>query len=84
VAIVEKLLDWIDKILMVDVFLVMLGFIWFAIALIGRSTGLPLGWDLWYSLWQPLFNPAIALLITGAILTWAVKKLNQRFGGSKE
>ena len=79
----EKLLDWIDKILMVDVFLVVLGFIWFAIALIGRSTGLPLGWDLWYSLWQPLFNPAIALLITGAIFTWAVKKVGERWG-SKE
>ncbi|WP_072620652.1 hypothetical protein [Spirulina major] len=74
-----KVLEWIDRILVFDVFLVLGGFIWFAIALIGRSAGIPLGWDLWYALWQPLFNPAISILVMGAVLSWVFRKLGQRF-----
>ncbi|MDB9495447.1 hypothetical protein PN441_13545 [Spirulina major CS-329] len=79
----NKVLEWIDRILVFDVFLVLGGFIWFAIALIGRSAGIPLGWDLWYALWQPLFNPAISILIAGIVVSWAVKKLGQRFAKSE-
>lgn len=71
----EKLLLWLDRILIADVFLVIIGFGWFAIALIGRSAGIPLGWDIWYQLWQPLFNPAIGILFLGAFLSWLIKKI---------
>ena len=75
----EKLLIWLDLLLVADVFLVMIGFFWFAIALIGRSMGIPLGWNLWYKLWQPLFNPAIGILFLGALSSWLIKKINQKF-----
>ncbi len=71
----EKLLLWLDRILIADVFLVIIGFGWFAIALVGRSIGVPLGWDIWYQLWQPLFNPAIGILFLGAFLSWLIKKI---------
>jgi hypothetical protein len=74
----EKFVTWLNRILMLDVFLVLFGFFWFAIALLGRSLGVPLGFDIWYKLWQPLFNPAIAILILGAIVNWAMGKIAQR------
>ena len=75
----EKLLIWLDRLLVADVFLVLIGFFWFAIAVIGRSMGIPLGWNIWYQLWQPLFNPAIGILFLGALSSWLIKKINQKF-----
>lgn len=75
----EKLLIWLDRLLVADVFLVIIGFLWFAIAVIGRSMGIGLGWEIWYKLWQPVFNPAIGILFLGAFSSWLVKKINQKF-----
>ena len=75
----EQFLIWLDRLLVVDVFLVFFGFLWFAIAVVGRSLGISLGLDIWYQLWQPLFNPALGILMLGAILSWLVKKLAQKF-----
>lgn len=75
----ENLSTWLDRFLVADVFLVIIGFFWFAIALIGRSLGIPLGWDIWYKLWLPVFNPAIGILFTGALLSWLIKKIGQKF-----
>jgi len=63
----EKLLKWLNFVLMVDLFFVLLSFFWFAIALVGRATDVPLGFDLWYRLWEPVFTPAIGLLMAGAL-----------------
>ncbi len=73
-------LTWLNRFLVVDVFVVLLGFAWFAIALFGRAMAWPLGWELWYSLWQPLFTPAIGILMAGALLSglinWVSKRLD--------
>ena len=74
----EKFITWLNRLLVLDVFLVLIGFLWFAIAVLGRSLGVPLGFDLWYKLWQPLFNPAIAILVLGAIVSWGINKITQR------
>ena len=77
----EKIISWLNLALVVNTFLVLLSFAWFAIALIGRSTGIPLGLDLWYKLWEPVFTPAIGILMAGAIISgltsWISKKLNR-------
>jgi biopolymer transport protein ExbD len=39
----DRLIDWLNQLLMLDVFLVLLSFFWLAIAVIGRSAGVPLG-----------------------------------------
>ncbi|MGK7914126.1 MAG: hypothetical protein AB4038_01050 [Prochloraceae cyanobacterium] len=78
----DWLVTWLNRFLVADVFLVIFGGLWLAIAVIGRSVGVPLGFDLWYKLWQPLFNPAIAILILGAILSWVIDKITQKFGSS--
>ncbi|WP_036479934.1 hypothetical protein [Myxosarcina sp. GI1] len=74
----EQLVIWLNRLLVADVFLVLFGFVWFAIAVIGRYLDIPLGFDLWYRLWQPLFNPAIGILFLGAILTWVIDRVSRR------
>jgi hypothetical protein len=69
---IEQISTWINRLLVIDVFVVIGAFFWFAIALLGKSLAIPLGWDLWYQLWQPVFTPAIGLLMGGAILNWLI------------
>jgi hypothetical protein len=75
----DKLLSWLNLMLVADVFLVLLGFCWLAIAASGEAIGINLGLDLWHKLWQPLFSPAIGILMGGAILSgivsWVSRKL---------
>lgn len=63
---ISRALNWV---LTANFFLVLASFIWFMVALLGRSFKLSWGLDLWYSLWQPLFSPAIGLLMAGAIVS---------------
>ncbi len=80
----ETILTWLNRILVADVFLVLFGFFWFAIAVIGDSMGVNLGLSIWQKLWIPLFNPAIGILILGALLSWLINKLSQWFQPSAE
>lgn len=75
----EQFVKWLNRILIFDVFLVMGGFLWFAVAVIGEYTGIPLGFKLFQQLWLPLFNPAISILIAGAILSWVINKIQERW-----
>jgi len=78
----EKLLNWLNIALMWNLFLVLLSFLWLAIAVVGEATGFPLGWKLWQKLWEPLFTPAIGILMAGAIISgitsWISQKLNSK------
>jgi len=74
----EQLIHWLNQFLMADVFLVLLSFFWLAIAVVGRSLGLPLGLDLWYRLWEPVFTPAIGILMAGAILSGLINQISKR------
>ncbi|MBD2667431.1 hypothetical protein B6N60_02856 [Richelia sinica FACHB-800] len=75
----DKLLNWLNLILVADVFLVLLGFGWFAVAVVGNASGINLGLDLWHKLWQPLFNPAIGILMGGAILNGIINWVTKKF-----
>ncbi|WP_414754848.1 hypothetical protein [Anabaena sp. CCY 9910] len=79
----EKLLNWLNLILVADVFLVLLGFVWFAIAVMGEAIGVNLGLDLWHKLWQPVFNPAIGILMGGAILSGLISWVSRKFLSSQ-
>ena len=80
----DKLLSWLNLALMIDLLLVLISFVWFAIAVAGRAANLNLGFDLWYFLWQPLFLPAISILMAGAIISgvasWIAKQLSSERG----
>jgi len=77
----EKLLQWLDRALMLDLFLVLASFFWFAIALLGRSANISLGLDLWYKLWEPVFTPALGILMLGAIANGVIRQISKRLGG---
>lgn len=74
----DKLLDWLNLFLMADLFLVLLSFFWLAIAVAGKTAGVPLGLDLWYKLWNPVFTPAIGILMAGALLSGLASQISKR------
>jgi len=74
----ERMLNWLNLLLVADVFLVLASFLWFAIAVFGQSVGVHLGLDLWHSLWEPLFTPAIGILMAGAILSGLASQVVKR------
>ncbi len=78
----DRLIGWLNQLLMVDVFLVLLSFFWLAIAVVGRSLGVPLGLDIWYRLWEPVFTPAIGILMAGALLSGLINQISKRLNSN--
>lgn len=76
----DTILTWLNRILVFDVFFLFIIFIWLMVAYIGKSNGVELGLDLWLKLWTPVFNPAIGILMLGAIVSgvtnWILKRMN--------
>ncbi|MCU0551753.1 MAG: hypothetical protein MUC48_20615 [Leptolyngbya sp. Prado105] len=76
----ETFFKWLNTALMLNLFFVLLCFAWFAIALAGRAAKFPLGLDLWLSLWTPVMQPALGILMAGALVSglssWVMKRLN--------
>lgn len=79
----DTLINWLNWLLVANIFFVLASFAWFAIALVGRAADLPLGFDLWYSLWDPLFMPAIGILMAGALISGATSWISKRFSSAK-
>ena len=75
----DQFVQWLNRLLVFNVFFVIGGFVWLIIAAIGKSLNIPLGLDLFYQLWQPLFNPALGILMAGALLSWAINQISGRF-----
>ena len=78
----QRLKGWIDTLLVVDVFVVIAGAIWFGVAVLCHSRGIETPLDWFQRLWEPLFTPAISLLMGAAILSgvlgWALKWWQRR------
>lgn len=68
----QRIKGAIDTLLVIDVFVVIAGALWFAlaVALQSQRVGAPL--QLFHQLWEPLFTPAIGLLMGAALLSGAV------------
>ena len=58
-----------DTVLVVDVFVVIGGALWFAVAVTLHSQKIEAPLELFQRLWEPLFTPAIGLLMGAAILS---------------
>jgi len=74
----DKLLKWLNLVLVTDTFLVIFSFLWLIVALLGQAMGVSLGLNVWYKLWQPIFTPAIGILIAGAVLSGLSRQVSQR------
>jgi len=68
----QRLRELIDRLLVVDVFVVLIGAIWFALAVLLHSQKLDAPLRLFQRLWEPLFTPAIGLLMAAALLSGAL------------
>ena len=68
----QRLRDWLDRLLVADVFLVLAGALWFAVAVVLHSQGVDAPLATFQKLWEPLFTPAIGLLMASALLSGAL------------
>jgi len=68
----QQLREWIDRLLVADVFLVLAGALWFAVAVVLHSQGVEAPLTTFQTLWEPLFTPAIGLLMAAALLSGAL------------
>ena len=59
----------LDIVLVADVFLVLAGALFFAVAVVLHGQQLDAPLELFQRLWQPLFTPAIGLLMAAALLS---------------
>ncbi len=72
---------WLDRLLVLDVFLVLGGAVWFAVAVIADGQGLKAPMQQFQRLWDPLFTPAIGLLMAAALInglwSWWQRRVQQ-------
>jgi hypothetical protein len=74
---IAKISNFINNLLTLNFFFILLTFVWFIIAIIGKYTNIPLGLQVWQSLWEPLFLPAISILMGGAILSGTISYVSK-------
>ena len=81
-SLLQQLKGSMDTLLVVDVFVVIAGAIWFAVAVLCHSRGIETPLDWFQRLWEPLLTPAIGLLMGAAILSgvlgWALSWWQRR------
>ena len=72
---------WLDRLLVLDVFLVLGGAVWFAVAVIADGQGFTAPMQQFQRLWDPLFTPAIGLLMAAALInglwSWWLRRMQQ-------
>ena len=71
-GLLQQLKGSMDTLLVVDVFVVIAGAIWFAVAVTLHSQHIEAPLELFQRLWEPLFTPAIGLLMGAALLSGAL------------
>jgi hypothetical protein len=68
-GLLQQLKGAMDTVLVVDVFVVIAGALWFATAVVLHSQKVEAPLVLFQRLWEPLFTPAIGLLMGAALLS---------------
>jgi hypothetical protein len=65
----ERLQRGLDRLLVLDVFLVLAGALWFGLGVVLHWRGLDSVLEVFQRLWMPLFQPALGLLMLAAPLS---------------
>lgn len=71
-GLLNRLQGALDTLLVIDVFVVLGGAAWFALAVVLQSQQLEAPLRLFQQLWEPLFTPAIGLLMAAALVSGAL------------
>ncbi|AFY70118.1 hypothetical protein Pse7367_1842 [Thalassoporum mexicanum PCC 7367] len=75
----EKLVEWLNRLLIADLFLVFGFFFWFVAAVVADSFDLNLGLGLWQRLWQPVIQPVLGIMMLGAIASGLIGWVKNKF-----
>lgn len=65
----QRLRNALDALLVLDVFLVIAGALWFGVGVLLHGRGIEQPLQTFQRLWEPLFTPAIGLLMAAALLS---------------
>jgi hypothetical protein len=68
----QRLKGGIDLLLVIDVFVVIAGALWFGVAVVCHSQKIEAPLNLFQRLWEPLFTPAIGVLMAAALVSGAL------------
>lgn len=68
-TLLQRLRNLLDAVLVIDVFLVLAGALWFGAAVVLHGQGIDSPLQLFQQLWQPLFTPAIGVLMGAALIS---------------
>ncbi|MBM5818153.1 MAG: hypothetical protein FJ083_16770 [Cyanobacteria bacterium K_Offshore_surface_m2_239] len=68
----ERLQRGLDRLLVLDVFLVLAGAFWFGLGVVLHLRGIDRVLEVFQRLWMPLFQPALGLLMLAALLSGAL------------
>ncbi|MCT0224636.1 hypothetical protein [Synechococcus sp. CS-1328] len=68
----QRLKGALDTVLVIDVFVVLAGAGWFALAVALHSQEIEAPLQVFQRLWEPLFTPAIGLLMAAALISGAL------------
>jgi len=71
----EKFVFWLNKALMLDLFLVFFFFLWFVVAVIADKLNFHLGLGVWQELWTPVIQPVLGIMMAGAIASGIAGKV---------
>jgi hypothetical protein len=74
----QRLKGGLDTLLVIDVFVVIAGALWFGLAVLLHSRQIDAPLNLFQALWEPLFTPAIGLLMAAALLSGALSWWQRR------
>lgn len=80
----NRFLNGLNWLLVANLFFVLASFGWFATAVTGRSLNVNLGLEIWYSLWTPIFQPAIGILMAGAIAIGVLRWISNKLAAIRE
>lgn len=80
----NRILNGLNWLLVANLFFVLASFGWFASAVVGRSLNFNLGLETWYRLWTPVFQPAIGILMAGAIAIGVLRWLSNKLEAMRE
>ena len=65
----SSIINWLDRLLIFNLFLVIFGAILFVFSIILNSRGIEFMFDVFQFLWKPLFIPSITILISSSLIT---------------
>jgi len=86
-GLLPQLKELMDRLLVIDVFVVLAGAGWFGLAVVLHLRGVEAPLNLFQQLWEPLFTPAIGLLMAAALLSGALgwwQRRGQRRGSGSD